>query len=51
MAKKPFAGCAVAFKGRKETMEEIFGSKDITPMEMTKALWAYVKKHGLGKKS
>ena len=49
-AKKAFGGYAVDFKGRKETMEDIFGPKDISPMQMTKALWAYVKQHKLGKK-
>jgi hypothetical protein len=32
-------------------MESVFGSKNITPSEMTKAIWAYVKKKKIaGKK-
>lgn len=45
-----FGGYAVNFKGRKESMEDVFGSKPIAPSEMTKKLWAYVKKHELGGK-
>ena len=42
-AKKAFGGYSICFKGCKETAEEIFGSKDLAPSEMTKAIWAYVK--------
>ena len=45
-----FGGYAVNFKGRTETMEDVFGSKPIAPSEMTKRLWAFVKKHELGGK-
>ena len=41
--KKPFGGYCINFGGRTETMEEVFGKKDITPSEMTKNIWAYVK--------
>lgn len=50
MGKVKFGGYSVSFKGRKETMEDVFGGKPIPPSEMTKRLWAYVKKHGLGAK-
>lgn len=49
-AKKSFGGYGISFKGREETLEQIFGSKPIPPHEMTKKLWAFVKKHNLGKK-
>ena len=39
MAKKAFGGYKVSFKGRKETMEEVFGSGDLAPSEMTKRIW------------
>ena len=43
VVKKPFGGYSISFKGCEETLEEVFGSKDITPSEMTKAIWVYVK--------
>ena len=48
--KKAFGGFCVDFKGRKESVEEVFGSKPIAPSEMTKKIWAFVKKHELGGK-
>jgi hypothetical protein len=49
-AKKPFGGYSVCFKGCTETMEEVFGSKELPPSEMTKKLWAYVKSKKLAGK-
>ena len=49
-AKKPFGGYAVNFRGRKETVEDVFGSKPVTPSEMTKKLWAFVKSKKLAGK-
>ena len=49
-AKKPFGGMTVSFKGCDDTLQSVFGSGAIAPSEMTKKLWAYVKKHGLMKK-
>lgn len=48
--KKPFGGYSIAFKGRKETLEQVFGKKPIPPSTMTKKLWQFVKKKRLGKK-
>lgn len=45
--KKPFGGYAISFAGRKETVEQVFGSKPIAPSEMTKRIWAFVKSEGL----
>lgn len=50
MKKKAFGGFEIHFKGRTETMEEVFGTKPIAPSEMTKKLWVFVKKYKLGKK-
>lgn len=47
MAKGAFGGKQISFKGQTATMEEVFGPKDLTPPEMSKKLWEYVKKHGL----
>jgi hypothetical protein len=49
--KKAFGGYSISFKGCDDTMEDVFGSGDLAPSEMTKKIWAYVKKKGLaGKK-
>lgn len=41
----------VAFGGYQikpdEKLAEIIGSKPVTPSEMTKKIWAYIKKHKL----
>ena len=49
--KKPaFGGYAINFKGCSDTVESVFGSKPIGPSEMTKRIWAYVKRKRLAKK-
>lgn len=49
--KKAFGGYYISFKGCNESIEEVFGKGDLAPSEMTKKLWAYVKKNKLsGKK-
>jgi hypothetical protein len=48
--KKPFGGYCISFKGCKDSVESVFGSGDIAPSEMTKKLWAYVKKNKLSRK-
>jgi len=50
MAKKAFGGYSIKFKGRKDTMESVFGSKPLAPSEMTKKLWVYIKRHKLAGK-
>jgi len=46
-----FGNYGVSFKTVKDTtLGEVFGTKSISPMEMTKALWAFVKKNKLGGK-
>jgi chromatin remodeling complex protein RSC6 len=42
-----FGGVVIDFSGRTETLEDIFGTKDLSPAEMTAKLWAFVKAHGL----
>jgi len=49
-AKKPFGGYSISFKGRKDTLESVFGSAPIGPSVMTKKLWTYVKRKKLGKR-
>jgi hypothetical protein len=43
MAKKAFGGYSIGFKGRKETLEQVFGSGKLAPSEMTKKLWKFIK--------
>lgn len=50
MAKKAFGGYSICFKGRKETVEQVFGSGKIAPSEMTKRLWKFVKSKKLAGK-
>jgi len=45
--RKPFGGYSINFTNRHETMEEVFGKKQITPAQMTKILWKFIKKHRL----
>jgi hypothetical protein len=48
--KKAFGGYTINFKGRSETVEDVFGDKPIAPSEMTKKLWAFVKSKKLSNK-
>ena len=48
---KAFGGYSINFKGCGDTMESVFGSAPIGPSDMTKKIWAYVKRKKLaGKK-
>jgi hypothetical protein len=49
-AKKAFGGYSISFKGCTDTLESLFGSAPIGPSDMTKKLWAYVKRKKLGKR-
>ncbi|MBI2579334.1 MAG: hypothetical protein HYW27_00350 [Candidatus Aenigmarchaeota archaeon] len=48
--KAAFGGYKISFKGRSETVEDVFGRGDLAPSEMTKKLWAYVKSKKLAGK-
>jgi hypothetical protein len=50
MAKKAFGGYTISFAGRKETLEDVFGKGSLTPSEMTKKLWNFVKSKNLASK-
>ena len=41
--KKAFGGYAISFSGRSETLEQVFGRGKVTPSEMTKKLWKFIK--------
>ena len=49
-SKKPFGGYAISFEGREESLEQVFGKTDITPSEMTKRLWKFIKSRKLSNK-
>jgi len=48
--RKPFGGYAIQFAGRTETLEQIFGTKPVTPSEMTKKIWVFIKSRRLANK-
>jgi hypothetical protein len=48
--KKPFGGFSISFKGASDSLESVFGGSPIGPAEMTKKLWAYVKRKKLAGK-
>ena len=48
--KVPFGGYTISFAGVKATVEDVFGSGEIGPAEMTKRLWAFVKSKKLAGK-
>jgi chromatin remodeling complex protein RSC6 len=48
--KVAFGGYSINFKGCSDTLESVMGSSPITPPEMTKRIWGYVKKRKLGGK-
>ena len=51
MVRKPFGGYTISFASVKDsTLGEVFGTSPITPSEMTKKVWAFVKRKGLAKK-
>jgi hypothetical protein len=49
-SKKAFGGYSISFKGAKDSLESVFGSAPIGPSDMTKKLWAYVKRKKLAGK-
>src|SRR6266404_622741 len=49
-AKKAFGGYSINFKGCTDSMESVFGGTPIGPSDMTKKIWAYVKRKKLAGK-
>ena len=45
--KGAFGGYTVNFNGCDDSLQDVFGKGAIPPSEMTKKLWAYVKKNKL----
>jgi len=50
MARGGLKKMTVNFKGRKETLEKVFGTKPIPVTQMTKKIWGIIKKNRLLKK-
>ncbi len=51
MAKKAFGGYTISFKSVSDaTLGEVFGTGGLTPSEMTKKLWVFIKRKGLSGK-
>ncbi|MBI5228706.1 hypothetical protein HY991_01250 [Candidatus Micrarchaeota archaeon] len=51
MAKKAFGGYTISFASVKDaTVGEVFGTGAVTPSEMTKKLWVFIKRKGLARK-
>lgn len=48
--RKAFGGYSINFADRRETLEEVFGNGRITPSQMTKSLWKFIKAKRLGSK-
>jgi len=48
--RKPFGGYSIKFSGRQETLEQVFGKKPVTPSEMTKKIWVFIKSKRLASK-
>jgi len=48
--KAAFGGFSISFKGASDSLEAVFGDSPIGPAEMTKKLWAYVKRKKLAGK-
>jgi hypothetical protein len=46
-SRKPFGGYKISFAGQAATLEEVFGTEALAPSDMTKRLWAYVKRRQL----
>ena len=48
--KKPvFGGLNLDFNNCNQTLEQVFGKNKLTPPQMTRKLWKFIKKNNLGK--
>jgi hypothetical protein len=41
----------ITFTGRRETMEQVFGSDDISPGILSRRIWTFIKRHKLAEKT
>ena len=47
--KKAFGGYTINFKGCTAPLNKVFGNTPVAPSQMTKKLWAYVKRNRLAR--
>jgi chromatin remodeling complex protein RSC6 len=47
--KPAFGGLTLDFTNCNQTLEQVFGKKKLTPPQMTRRLWKFVKNNNLGK--
>jgi len=48
--RKPFGGYTINFSGRQDTLEQVFGNAPVTPSQMTKKIWIFIKSRRLANK-
>ena len=48
--RKPFGGYTIKFSGRQDTLEQVFGNAPVTPSQMTKKIWIFIKSRRLANK-
>jgi len=44
---KAFGGYVVSFENRHEEIQKVFGNEPLTPAQMTKKLWRFIKRNKL----
>jgi len=48
--KVPFGGYGIDFTNCHDTLEEVFGNKPVSPPQMTKLIWKYIKRKRIASK-
>jgi chromatin remodeling complex protein RSC6 len=48
--KAPFGGYGIDFTNCQETLEDVFGNKPVSPPQMTKLIWQYIKRKRIARK-
>jgi len=46
----PFGGYGIDFTNCHDTLEEVFGNKPVSPPQMTKLIWKYIKRKRIASK-
>lgn len=49
-ARKAFGGYLISFDNRRESLQDVFGKKPMTPGDMNKKIWAFIKAKRLSNK-
>ncbi len=48
--RKPFGGYLISFAGRSDSIQDVFGKAPMTPGDMNKKIWAFIKLYDLSNK-